>query len=391
MALPSFTELVAAEDPYPGIDRLRREDPVHFVAELGFWVVFRHDDAKRLFHDPENVTNDNRVWEHHVPAAEGSLWRWAEENGLFSVGPEEHARIRRLVSAAFTPRAVRRMERQIRDVVERVARPLLGRRGEVLDLFGDFSNVIPNTVMSRITGVPPAGDDEERFRKLAQSAIAGFFPFTPPELKARAHDSFSELASWVRELCAKRRANPAEDLISDLLLAQDADARLSDDDIVLLVTGLLAAGTETTALAGMHMARHAPRPPRGRRAPPGRSLPRPRRDRRADPLLDRRARRAGAVSVRVTNTGERAGDEVAQLYIRDRVSSATRPVKELKGFERVSLEPGASAVVEFELGPDALSLIDSERRRVVEPGVFDVMVGGSSEDLRSTTLTVEAR
>ena len=110
MPTPRFVELISAEDPHPGIHRLRAEDPVHFVEDLGFWVVFRHDDAKRLFHDPEHVTNDMRVWEHHVPTGEGTLWRWAEENGLFSVGPEEHARIRRLVSAAFTPRAIRRME-----------------------------------------------------------------------------------------------------------------------------------------------------------------------------------------------------------------------------------------------------------------------------------------
>lgn len=115
--------------------------------------------------------------------------------------------------------------------------------------------MIPNAVISRILGVPPAGKDEARFRELAQSAISGFLPFTPPELKAKADASFTELAGWVRELCAKRRAHPEEDLVSDLLQAQDADERLGEDDIVLLVTSLLAAGTETTALGGIALAR----------------------------------------------------------------------------------------------------------------------------------------
>jgi beta-glucosidase len=84
------------------------------------------------------------------------------------------------------------------------------------------------------------------------------------------------------------------------------------------------------------------------------------------------------VTVDVTNAGTRGGDEVVQLYIRDVVSSVTRPVKELRGFERVSLAPAEKKTVTFVLGPEALSLLDEDMRRVVEPGVFHVMAGTSS-------------
>src|SRR4029078_5724734 len=94
---------------------------------------------------------------------------------------------------------------------------------------------------------------------------------------------------------------------------------------------------------------------------------------------------------RVTNTGTRAGDEVVQLYIRDQVSSVTRPVKELRGFERVTLTPGESKRVPFTLGPDELSLIDRKMQRIVEPGRFDVMVGTSSATTLTATLDVVAR
>jgi beta-glucosidase len=94
------------------------------------------------------------------------------------------------------------------------------------------------------------------------------------------------------------------------------------------------------------------------------------------------------VGVRVTNTGKRAGDEVVQLYIRDQVSSVTRPVKELRGFERVTLKPGESKRVTFTLGPDELSLIDRRMQRVVEPGRFDVMVGTSATPVLTATLDV---
>src|SRR5688572_953990 len=97
------------------------------------------------------------------------------------------------------------------------------------------------------------------------------------------------------------------------------------------------------------------------------------------------------VSVRVTNTGKRAGDEVVQLYIRDQVSSVTRPVKELRGFERVTLTPGESKRVTFTLGPDELSMIDRRMQRVVEPGRFDVMVGTSLATTLTATLDVVAR
>jgi beta-glucosidase len=97
------------------------------------------------------------------------------------------------------------------------------------------------------------------------------------------------------------------------------------------------------------------------------------------------------VSVRVRNSGARAGDEVVQLYIRDQVSSVTRPVKELRGFARVTLQPGDARTVTFRLGPDELSLIDRRMQRVVEPGRFDVMIGTSSATQLTATLDVVAK
>jgi beta-glucosidase len=97
------------------------------------------------------------------------------------------------------------------------------------------------------------------------------------------------------------------------------------------------------------------------------------------------------VSVTVTNIGKRAADEVVQLYIHDLVSSITRPVQELKGFRRIHLNPGESKRVEMPLGFDELSFFDERMKRVVEPGRFEVMVGGSSTDVKKTNLDVVAR
>ncbi len=94
------------------------------------------------------------------------------------------------------------------------------------------------------------------------------------------------------------------------------------------------------------------------------------------------------VSVNVRNTGQRAGDEVVQLYIRDTVSSVTRPVIELKGFQRLTLAPGEMKTAVFKVGPEALSFWDANMKRTVEPGEFEILVGPNSVDLKSTVLTV---
>ncbi len=95
------------------------------------------------------------------------------------------------------------------------------------------------------------------------------------------------------------------------------------------------------------------------------------------------------VSVDVANSGAVRGDEVVQLYIRDEVSSVTRPIKELRGFRRITLNPGETKTVEFSLGPDELSFLNRDMHRVVEPGAFTIMVGGNSVDLTSTKLDVK--
>ena len=97
------------------------------------------------------------------------------------------------------------------------------------------------------------------------------------------------------------------------------------------------------------------------------------------------------VSVDITNTGTRAGDEVAQFYVHQRVASRTRPVKQLRGFKRVTLEPGRKVTVDFTITPDDLSLIDVNMNSVVEPGTFDLMVGPSSTQTSNVSLEVTSQ
>jgi beta-glucosidase len=95
-----------------------------------------------------------------------------------------------------------------------------------------------------------------------------------------------------------------------------------------------------------------------------------------------------SIEVDITNTGDRDADEVAQLYIRDELSSVTRPTKELRGFERVALKRGETKTVRFHVGPSELQFYDRQMKRTVEPGTFKIMVGPDSVQLKEAVLTV---
>ncbi|MFY7744634.1 MAG: glycoside hydrolase family 3 N-terminal domain-containing protein [Erythrobacter sp.] len=111
----------------------------------------------------------------------------------------------------------------------------------------------------------------------------------------------------------------------------------------------------------------------------------------AAPQLSASSIKAGegvTVTVRVTNTGKRAGDEVVQVYLRDEVSSVTRPVKELVGFRRVTLQPGESRDVSIAIEPRAFAMWNIDMKRVTEPGTFQIMTGANSAELQSVKLEV---
>ena len=109
------------------------------------------------------------------------------------------------------------------------------------------------------------------------------------------------------------------------------------------------------------------------------------------PTVDREklsAKEKTKVSVLVTNTGTRAGDEVVQMYIHHPVSGVVQPVIALRGFKRVHLNAGESATVTFDVGPEEFAILDTQLKRAVEPGKVDVLVGANSAETSSVELTV---
>ncbi len=246
---PYLTEAYR-NDPRTIAAEVQKSDPVHYIEPLDTWVVLRHDDCKRLLKDSV-VTNDRRAWSGYVAPPEGSYLRHFSEHNFFSSPEDEHTRLRRLVSASLTPRGVKRMAGQIDDVVEQFASRLRGRRG-VVDVAGEFTSVVPNTVISRITGIPAKENDEARFRQLARDTLSQISPFLDEAGRKIAERAMIELSGWITELAEERRARPQEDMISDLLLANEDGGATTIGEIIIVITGLVTAGTETTAIATHH-------------------------------------------------------------------------------------------------------------------------------------------
>jgi len=191
-------------DPNAVIARTLAEDPVHQFWGLGAWMVTRYDDVRALFTHPD-ATNDRRAYAHYQLPSD-PMARWIAENSLFAASPEQHARQRNLVATAFTPRAVKRMENQVRAVIQDFAAPLRGRKGKV-DLYAEFTEPIPNTVIGRITGVPPNGSDELRWRQLGRDAVRGVSPFLTPE------ERLQDLAAACRGAMRMLRSRPDAETI----------------------------------------------------------------------------------------------------------------------------------------------------------------------------------
>jgi cytochrome P450 len=147
------------------------------------------------------------------------------------------------------------MDQQVRDIVEEFAAPIRGLSGPV-DLVARFTDPIPNTVIGRITGIPPYPGDEERFRGLAQKMMQRYTFFADAEKIRVGNAAIEELAEWVLKLADQRRQVRGDDLLSDLIHGNTGENALSDTEIVVLVAGLVAAGSETTTLGGTQVLRH---------------------------------------------------------------------------------------------------------------------------------------
>ena len=238
-----------ARDPAPVIAQLREQDPVCWIPGFDAWLVTLHEDLRSLFADPR-CTADPRAYEHYQPPSVPGAARWLTEMPFRSTPSDPLSAGRRLVSAALTPQAIERTKARIQEVVEHFALPLRGRR-DVVDLKGEFAAPVSAAVIGRILGVPPKGDDDLRFRMLAQRVKKGVWVwhFRSEQQRRETEAASVEIAEYLLGLVDERRQTPGGDLISDLVRASGAGTDASNEDIVRTIGALVAAGTGVPGIA----------------------------------------------------------------------------------------------------------------------------------------------
>ncbi|MDE3191827.1 MAG: cytochrome P450 [Acidobacteriota bacterium] len=232
-------------DPYPALGALREAAPLVHDERLGRWFLTRHADVRACLRDKRLGRNFRHVGSetefHAEPLDPRFADFWASERwSLLWLEPPEHTRIRKLVAAAFTPRAVEGM----RAPAAALARSLLESLGESFDLLYDYAQPYSITLICALLGVPT-----DRHRDLLDwsHAIVKMYEFdTTDEQAVAANDAARAFRAYVTELIEERRAAPRDDMVSGLVQARVDGERLSDDEIVSTVVVLLNAGHEAT-------------------------------------------------------------------------------------------------------------------------------------------------
>jgi|HubBroStandDraft_6_1064221.scaffolds.fasta_scaffold97400_2 cytochrome P450 len=224
-------------DPFPTYARLRSA-PVQRVEPMGIWAVSRHEDVEHVLKNPETFSSAGfgavlkPAWLGHNPMAD-SL---ATMDGL------GHAKLRAILSRAFTPRGVARFEPRIRAIAAELAERLRAR-GEC-DFVAELAAPLAGRVIAEAVGIDPALS--VHFRRWV-GHIAMVSPMYPgDEIAAAIRASIGEIDSALHAVVAARRREPMDDMVSDLVRAEVSGVALTDEEIVAFVCTLVPAGFETS-------------------------------------------------------------------------------------------------------------------------------------------------
>ncbi len=237
---PGFTD-----DPYPQYAKMRAEAPV-YEHPFGFWLLTRYDDVSWLLRAGLSVEDDNVAADSLLRQLRAEVYGdGAPRAGAVSMldrDPPDHTRLRKLVSKAFTPRAIEGLRPRITALVDGLLDEMAAE-GRV-DLVDALAFPLPFSVIAEMLGTPPA--DHERIRQLTGTVVRSLEPIADPQLVAAIMAADEELSGLAAEMIAWKRANPANDLLSALIHAEDDGDVLNDDELIAQTLLLYIAGHETT-------------------------------------------------------------------------------------------------------------------------------------------------
>jgi cytochrome P450 len=224
-------------DPYPFLKRLREYAPVN-ETPIGLFRLTRYDDVVRMLKEaPSGVrfADGSTLNSTTIPGGPGQF--------ILQQDPPDHTRLRKLMNQAFRPRAIEALQARVQVLVDTLL-DRVAARGE-MDIIADLALPVPSTVICEMMGVPLA--DRERFTEWTAAATHLLAAaFAPPEVVQRGIAAAGELANYFNALIADHRQHLTDDILSDLIRAEEAGDRMSPMELLSQSIGLLIAGFETT-------------------------------------------------------------------------------------------------------------------------------------------------
>ncbi|HXW88472.1 MAG TPA: cytochrome P450 [Streptosporangiaceae bacterium] len=231
----------AKADPYPLYAEVRRHHLVH--SALGAWVTARHATATSVLKDRRFSSSPLHQPGYRPPTyAAGDPRAELPGADLLTMDPPDHTRLRRLVSSAFTPRAIASLEPWIRDAIDRLLASVDAAAG--FDLIDALAFPLPIAVICHLLGVP--AEDQASFRAWGHDVATTLEPQSSPTAEARTRNAELALTAYLRKRVRELRADPDDSLLSALIAAEDEGDRLSSGELVSTALLLLIAGFETT-------------------------------------------------------------------------------------------------------------------------------------------------
>jgi cytochrome P450 len=236
---PGFTD-----DPYPQYAALRDGAPAG-RHPLGFWLLTRYEDISALLRANMSV-EDGNITDRELLSLREQMFGEEDEGSrarsMLDRDPPDHTRLRRLVSKAFTPRAVEALRPRITGLVDEMLDAAEGE--DQVDLVDALAFPLPFAVIGEMLGTPPA--DHERIRQLSGTVVRSLEPVNDPATAAAIVEADAELTQIAAEMIAWKRAHPAADLLTALINAEDDGDVLGDEELISQTLLLYIAGHETT-------------------------------------------------------------------------------------------------------------------------------------------------
>lgn len=228
------------ENPYPYYAYLRQHAPVHQVKDMGYWVITRYDDVFSALRNPQVFSSS-----FFMAALMGEFSPFlAEVPLMIGCDPPNHTRLRKLVNRAFTPRRIASLEAHLHKMVHSLLDQAAAEGA--FDLTRDLAIPVPVMAIAELLGVPP--ERYRDFRRWTACVIQGTNGGTalPPEMRAEIRQSTDELHAYFRAAIAAYRQKPGDNLISDLVRAEEENQVLTADEVMNMVLLVMFGGSETT-------------------------------------------------------------------------------------------------------------------------------------------------